>query len=504
MSRTRNSIYNFSAGLIYAIVSAVVGLLATPWLLIWLGPERLGAFKALTDWMGYLTFFDLGMGGAMMAAFAMKIGQDDSTAVSRTIAAGLRVYSHVMLASLTGGIALLAAIPIVIPSKELWPGELRISAAITLLSLLLTPLLVFRALAEARQRSYIYWLLLTVQIVLITGLSMVMAWAGWGLIGQTLAWTVSQAPALLVLLWDCVRKYGGTWSVSSNRADRKALWGLGRSTFAHMMADRVGLVGDNIVIAWILGPAALAPFFLTQHLVTIALANLKGISSATWAGLAELYSRSELVAFRQRLLELTGMISGLGVAILGPVAVYNRFFVRQWIGEEMYAGEAVTVLACFNTLAWSVYILWGWVILGTGNIRLWVPYSVVATLVNIVISVIGTFTLGVIGPLIGSAASMLLVVSWSLPSLLNRVFGISPWELWRAVFIPLRWGAIYLALMCIFVNRFPPQGWLELIMMMGIWGCAGVILWWKLSLGKNDRIEWRDRLRRSVISTGTP
>src|SRR5262245_50831799 len=206
------------------------------------------------------------MGGALMAAFAMKIGQEDSAGLSRMIGAGLRVYSTVMIGSLTGGIALVAAMPVVIPSKDLGSGELRISAAITLLTLLLTPLLVFRALADARQRSYIYWLLLSAQIVLITGLSLLMAWAGWGLIGQTLAWTVSQAPALLVLGWDCVRKYGGMWSVSSDRADRKVLWGLGRSTFAHMMADRIGLVSDNIVIAWILGPTALAPFFLTQQL----------------------------------------------------------------------------------------------------------------------------------------------------------------------------------------------------------------------------------------------
>src|SRR5262245_55895604 len=254
MNRTRNSFYNFSAGVIYAVVLAASGLLATPWLLVWLGPERVGAFKALTDWIGYLTFFELGMGGAMMAAFAMKIGQEDSAGLSRMIAAGLRVYSIVMFGSLAAGIALLAAIPIVIPSNELGPGELRISAAITLLSLFLTPLLVFRALADASERSYIYWLLLTVQIILITGLSLLMAWAGWGLIGQTLAWTVSQAPTLLLLLWDSVRKYGDTWSVSSNRADRKILWRLGRSTFAHMMAERIGLVSDNIVIAWILGP----------------------------------------------------------------------------------------------------------------------------------------------------------------------------------------------------------------------------------------------------------
>jgi hypothetical protein len=41
--RTRNSVLNIAVGLIYALVSALAGLLATRWLLHWLGPARGGS-----------------------------------------------------------------------------------------------------------------------------------------------------------------------------------------------------------------------------------------------------------------------------------------------------------------------------------------------------------------------------------------------------------------------------------------------------------------------------
>jgi uncharacterized membrane protein len=96
-----------------------------------------------------------------MAALAIRIGRDDRAAVSSMLVAGVRLYSHIMIASLACGIGLVIALPYLIPAGDLTPGELRWAGAVTLLSLLLSPLLVYRALADARQRSYLNWLLLS-------------------------------------------------------------------------------------------------------------------------------------------------------------------------------------------------------------------------------------------------------------------------------------------------------------------------------------------------------
>ncbi|MGH9837766.1 MAG: lipopolysaccharide biosynthesis protein [Blastocatellia bacterium] len=495
MSRTRSSAWNFAAGMVYALASAAASLIATPLLLRWLGSERLGAYRALMDWIGYLTFFELGLGGALMASLAGRIGQGDHAAVTRMLAAGLRSYRWVALTQLAGGLALVVALPYLISRTHLGKSELRAAGAVALLPFAFTPLLVFRALAEARQRGYLNWLLMTAQVLTMNGLLLSTARRGWGLLGQSVAFAAAQIPTLVVLAWDGVRGYRGAWKTAPDRADRNALRSLSWPTFIHGLTDRIGLVSDNIIIAWILGPAAVVPFFLTQQLAVLAQSQLRGISNATWAGLAELYARGDEAEMRMRILELTGIVSGLGLAVLTPVAAYNRFFVRLWVGRDAYAGEVVTVLACFNALLWGIYALWGWALLGTGHIRRWAPFAVLATLVNVVVSVIGTATLGVVGPLLGTTTGLLLVTSWALPLTLHRVFGIPPWTLWQAVLAPLGWGLPYVGALWAVALYYPPEEWLGFITVSGLGAAGGLALWWRFSLGGDERREWRARLK---------
>jgi len=183
------------------------------------------------------------------------------------------------------------------------------------------------------------------------------------------------------------------------------------------------------------------------------------------------------------------------LAALAPVAAYNRDFVRLWVGPDAYAGEAVTALACFNVLLWAVYTLWGWALLGSGHIRRWAPFAMLSTLVNVAVSVIATARLGLAGPLLGTAAGLSLIASWALPRALDQVFGISPRMLWRAAMIPLRWGLPLVVVLRAVAAYHPPEGWLELLAMAASGSAAGLALWWRLSLGSEERSEWRARLK---------
>lgn len=500
MSRTRNSVWNVAAGLVYTLAAGAATLFATPLLLLWLGPERLGAYRALTDWIGYLLFLELGLGGALMAALARRVGHGDPAAVTRMLAAGMRAYRRVAWAQFAGAIALVIALPHVISLDRLSERELRIAAAVALLPILLTPLLVFRALAEARQRGYLNWLLLAAQVLVMTALSLFAARLGWGLVGQSAAFAAAQVPTVLVLAFDGARAYRGIRTVAPDEEDRHALWRLSWPTLVHGLSDKVGLVSDNVVIAWMLGPAAVVPFFLTQQLTGLAQFQLRGVGQATWAGLAEIYTRGDHSRLRMRLLELTGTVSGLGLAVLVPIACCNRSFVHLWVGQGVYAGDAVTGLACFNVLLWSIFTLWGWVLLGAGHIRRWAPFAVLATLVNIVVSVWATATFGLVGPLLGTTSGLLLITSWALPRALNHAFGISSRALWRAALVPCLWGLPFAAAMLAAAGFYQPEGWFELIAAIGLGSTCGLILWWKLSLGSEERVEWRNRLRSLLPS----
>jgi O-antigen/teichoic acid export membrane protein len=490
MSRALNSAWNLAAGLGLTLVSAVASFFATPWLLRWLGAERLGAFKALTDWVGQLTFVEFGLDGALMAAFVVRISRGDRAGVMRMAAAGIHAYWWVAFFQIAGGILLVVALPHLISLDHLTTSELRAAGAVALAPIAMTPLLVFRALAESRQRGFMNSVLLTAQVLVMTALALIAARLGWGLIGQAVAFAVAQSLTLLTLALLGTRAYRGVWDASPEDMDRHTLRRLSWPTFVHGLTDRVGLVSDNLIVAWILGPAAVVPFFLTQQLAGLTQSQVRSVGQATWAGFAELYAQGNSVRLRTRLLELTGMVSGLGVAALAPVAAYNRAFVHLWVGQDGYAGEAVTTLACVNAVLWGVFALWGWAVLGTGHIGWWVPFGILSTVVNVVVSVLATITFGLVGPLLGTTAGLGLVTSWALPRVLHRALAIPPRALWRAVLSPLRWGLAFAVVLQAVARYYPPVHWLELIAMAGPSVAVGLVLWWRLSLGGEDRSAW--------------
>lgn len=494
MSRVRNSAWSLAAGTVFSLVSSAAALLAAPLLLRWLGAEQLGAFRSLSDWISVLTFVDLGLGGALMAALARRLSQADADAAARMLKAGLRAYGVVTCVQVAGGIVWVIALPRVIALQSVAPNDLRMAGAIGLVPLILTPLLAFRALAEARQRVYVFWNLMTLQVLATTALWLLFAYLGWGLVGQSIALAVAQLPTVLFLAWDGIRAFPSVLTAIPETKDRRLLRGLSWPTFLHGLTDRIGLASDNLVIAWMLGPAAVVPFFLTQQLASVAQTQLRGLGSATWAGLVELAARGDLDTFRSRLLELTGIVSGLGLVVLVPIAVCNRLFVELWVGEGNYAGNAITLLACFNAWLWAVIALWGWALLGMGLIREWVPFAILATVLNIVVSVFGTRSLGLVGPLIGTTSG-LMVSSQALPRLIASVFGIPARTLWQTALAPMRWGVPYIAVFWISARLASPHGWPGVVATAGLGGVAGLVSWWRLGLGSPARAEWLARVR---------
>src|SRR3954470_2538174 len=63
--RLRRAAWTYLAGTLYTVATILAGFVATPILLRLLGGERLGAFRVMGEWLGYLTVVDLGLTAAL-------------------------------------------------------------------------------------------------------------------------------------------------------------------------------------------------------------------------------------------------------------------------------------------------------------------------------------------------------------------------------------------------------------------------------------------------------
>lgn len=510
--RVRRSMLTFGSMLLFTAATTATALVTTPLLIGWLGEgrlgeERFGAWRAISDWYGYLTLLDFGVGGAMTPLLARALGRGDRRALRGALAAGVRAYLGIMALALVVGAAMTPLITWQVAVPPGLVGELRLAWLLALLSFLPTALAPFRTLAEADQRGYRVNLLMTVQCLLITALSLALARAGWGVAGQALAFSAGIGAFFLLLAWDGLRSGPAPPpSALLERPDRetwRALWALSLPSLLINFSGRVSLLTDNIVTAGILGTVAVTSLVVTQRLATLAMAVLQAIGNSSWAALADLHARGDRDAFNRRLVELTNLVAVLGLAALGPIVAYNRDFIRLWMGPGFsYGGDVVIAVAALNALVGALLSLWGWCFTGTGHVRRMTVPLIVSAAVNLMASVALTRRFGLVGPLLGTTTAYLAVNCWCFPLLMRRVFGLSPRALARAVAVPAAWGVPYVAGLWALTRVHRPRGWAGLAAEMSAAALGFLALGAVAILSPTDRDLWRRRLK--AILPGKP
>lgn len=494
-SRTGRSALGMFATLIYSVVTALVAFKATPLLLGWLGPARFGAFKAVSEWFAYLPLLEFGLGGALAACLAPAVGRSDRVEICSVMTGGFRAYCRIIPLVLIAGTALAFALPTIPAFRNIGATELRTATLILVLPALWNPFAVFRMLAEARQLLFVVSTLLTLQSLLTTVMLLVAARAGWGLPGQSAAIVLGQLPILVALAWSGFRWQPGALRGPEDEGIKRKIWALNWPTFVFTLSGRLSLLSDNIIVAILLGPAMVGPFYLTQRLPILAQAQLQNIGGATWAGLVELHAQGRVDVFRARFLEISGLTSGLALAVLGPIAAFNQSFVVRWVGAGNYAGMAVTWLSCFNVWLGALFCFWSWPISGTGNIRAWVPFATAFAAVNVIVSLGATAWFGMPGPLIGTTVGFLAVTAWALPGVVSRLFSIGPRELWAVSLRPLAWGVPYTIFVWAVVPVSMPADLLRVAAGTGMAVLGGVLCWWSFGLTVDSRARWIGRMR---------
>lgn len=506
--RTRLAILNFGTMIAFTAVTITVGLFASPWLERWLNEDRFGAFRVILDCQGYLALLELGLGGALAPLLARAFAMKDERALGQSMAAAAQAYLGVSLATLAAGAGLTSILPRFVSGlSPVDLADLRRAWLIGLLGLLTLSLVPFRAIIEARQRGYQVNLLLIAQSLLITGISLPLARAGWGITGQSLAFVIGTWAFTLSLTVLVVRERRGllgSWTVRSDPETRRLLWSLSAATFLINLSNRVSLMTDNLVVGSMLGAGPVTILFFTQRLPVLAQSLLLGVGSATWAPLAELHARGEHETFNRRMIEISRLMALLSVAGLGPIVAYNRHFLGLWMGPSFpYGGDVVVILAALNAFLLPQFSLWGWCFSATGQTRRVVATSLAAALVNVVASIALTHRLGLIGPLLGTTFAFVTVSLWSLPWLLHRVFGTSPLALGRAVAVPLIVGVFSTSGLWWLTARHQPSGRLGLAVEMSVAALGFLALsGLAILLDKNDRTLWRLRLQTVFARSG--
>lgn len=500
--RTERSIWTFLSQELFALITVLVGVFTTPLILYWLGNERFGAFETLSDWMGYVGIFEWIVAESLPPLLTRAHGRRDKDGIRKIMAASLRAYARIATLMLIVGLILACFITRLIPVRPAHSQDLKVAWLIGLCSLPLLPCTAFKLLAQAQQRGYRVNFLLIGQSLSVTGLSVLLAFAGWGITGQALAVLIGATAFNLVVtvseMGELPRILGLALLERADASTRRALSQLQVPNFVFAVCGRLSYLADNIIIALVISPATVVPFFLTQRLGALAAFQLQGVGGASWAALAELHAQGEIGTFNLRLVELTRLVAILAAAVLVPIVAYNSYFITRWVGASQYGGNLLTLLAALNAVLLAVFSLWSWCIVSTGHIRQIVPAMSSQTVVNVIASVVLTFKFGIIGPVSGTLIAFVGISIWYFPLILARLFNSSPFELLSALLKPLVVGVPYGLLVWSFARRYGSADWFVMAWQMSAIAMGYLVIAWMILLSGSERAQWLERFRLTI------
>jgi O-antigen/teichoic acid export membrane protein len=440
-SRLRRFVGGLGLGYIHTIVTIIVGLWLTPYVLRHLGPHDYGLWLLGAQVLIYLALMDLGIVQLVPRDVAIAAGRanGDPSELQAIVGQTARLVLWQLVP-----VALVGSLVVIFLPAE-W-AALRWPLAIVIVAFVLSfPLRMFNAVLQGLQDLAFLGSLqlgawLAGAAVTIGGVA-----GGFGLYSLSAGWITTQFVSAIVGWRRLVKAHGHvlparlpvlTWSAAKQQ--------LGTGAWISVNQVAQVLLGgtDLVVIGKLLGPEAVVTYACTGKLLTMLANQPQMFMQMALPALSELRtaaSREHLFDVARSMAQVMLLLSG---AIVTVVLAVNAPFVVWWVGEARFAGMGLTALLLLSMLMRHMNSTLVYTLFCFGHERRLAVTSVADGVVGLSMMLVLVPLLGPYGAVLGSLTSLTLV---SLPANLRAlareeggspVTFLEPLRPWLIRFVP--------------------------------------------------------------------
>ena len=405
------------AGFGNRMLGILVSFISVPLTVGYLGPERYGAWVTIGSVLTWLQLADLGLGNGLTNAITSARGRGEHDMVRVYISSGAAALTA---ASLAMGVACIIAWPYIDWSavlgvrSEAARGEVRLAMGIAIgFSLVNFPLTLVGRIYLAFQRGAQagYWgvagnLLSLVLLVTVTrlkgGLPLLVA-ATWGF---GLIFTLASGA------WFFLRQHpeASPRFSSIQPAAIRSVTQTGIMFFLIQILALIAFQTDNLVIARYLGASDVAPYNMVYKLFGYTTLLQSLLFSYIWVAYSDAIARGDIPwvkkAFRASVIGGT-LVTAVVVVPLVFIAVP---FIRWWTGGHITPGLDLVlwmaVWSVINAFTQAVASL----LAAANHLKIQIMYSVVSSVLNLVLSIALVRTWGATGVIAGTVVAYLIAV----------------------------------------------------------------------------------------------
>ncbi|MCU1284850.1 MAG: polysaccharide biosynthesis protein [Acidobacteriales bacterium] len=443
MSLDRKIFYGVFGSLLFTVTTAAVSIVQLKWILLYLPKQAAGTWLLFLTFGSYIAFFDLGLSPTLgrEVSFVLGRGRLDSAETLEDIA------------DLIATCALL----------------FRILAVTTFVVSVLVGFLFFsRSHGDTQHQLFWSWVIFSVgaslnllgstgfaalfgtgrvateklirSVALVIGLCMSLASLklGYGVIGLAVAWSL-QGLLARVAAWAFLRMQLPELRSIRGHAQIALARNLAFPSFK-LAAVQLGAIlilqTANLVIASVLGAAAIPPYEAVSKIITtlMTLSLLVVMSSSPFISFA--YAANDLDNVRRLLTRNLRYGMAVLILLISFVATFGDRIIQVWLGPNMFVGSSVLWTLLLMVLFEVHHVVYASALMATGRIA-FVYTALLAGVLNLVLSFSLAGPLQLWGVALGTLIAQLLTNNWYAPYITTKFFNMSFKALWRQTYLPL-------------------------------------------------------------------
>ena len=403
---------NTAASLLSQITALVCGFILPRLFLEYFGSEVNGLVNSITQFLGVISFLELGVGAVVQSSLYKPLAEGDKQQVSRVMVSADRFFRRLAQILLGYVLLLVTVYPLIANQSFGYLYTATLIAAISISSFAQYYFgIVNSLLLNADQRGYIQYNAQTITVVLNTVVCVFMIKLGGSVQLVKLTTSLIYLARPLALRIYVNRRYQIDWKIQYDGEPIQQKW---NGVAQHIAA--VVLDGTDTIVLTLLSTLSNVSIYSVYFMVikgvkTLFLSMTNGIQSL----LGELWARQELEELRKTFGWTEWCIHTGTTFVFSCTAALIVPFVRVYtagINDANYIQPAFAILLTLANAMHCLRLPSNIMVLAAGHYKQTQKNYIVAATINIVLSVLTVKAWGLIGVAIGTFAAMAYQTVW--------------------------------------------------------------------------------------------
>lgn len=403
---------NLIVSVIYQFVSISCGFVLPRLILERFGSEVNGLQQSISQFLGVITFLDMGLGQVTRSALYAPLSRNDNKLISRIMASGRKFYRQIAKI-LVGYVALLMIVyPLLVGQSFDWIFTATLIGAMAINSFAQYYFgIINEQLLHADQKSYVIYLVQIVSILVNLVACAIMIKMGCSIHAVKLMTSVVFLGRPLFYMAYIRKHYSIDHKISYSEEPITQKWSGMAQHISAVVLDGT----DNIVLtvfSTLSNVSIYSVYYMVigsiQSFYQSATTGIQSAVGAAWAGqdrqrMQKLFSGAELGLHTITVF----LFSCVGLLIVPFVRVYTNGLTDTGYIQPLFAMLMVVAygIRCLRT----PYNIW---ILAAGHFKQTQRCHIIAAVLNLAVSVLSVFHWGLIGVAIGTLIAMCYQTAW--------------------------------------------------------------------------------------------